>query len=349
MIKIENLYVELGKFSLNDICLTVSEGEYLMILGPTGSGKTVLLEAIVGLNPVTSGIIRLGDKDITAEKPEKRGVSIVYQDHALFPHLSVKENILFSLKIRRKTAIEMEKAQGWIIDLLHIGHLLDRKTQTLSGGERQKVALARALINRPEVLLLDEPLSALDPDTRESMQAELRNLHRTFKNTVIHVTHDFEEAMSLGDRIAVLGEGQIKQVGTPEEIFHQPNSVFVARFTMSRNIFQGKTEYQSDGRAIFHSDGLELSVAGIPIESCYAAIRPEDITIQTKPPDAGKENVFSGIVSGITDKGSTFNISVNLPPEITCMVTRNEFAELRLITGDRVFVWLKPSSIHLFR
>jgi len=236
MIQIKNLCVDLGDFLLRDINLNVVAGEYFVILGPTAAGKTVLLESIAGLYPLKSGEIWLRGKEVTRLSPERRGISIVYQDHALFPHLSVAENITFGLKLHRHPDQELTEVLNWLSHLLEIAHLLDRRPDTLSGGEKQKVALARALSVKPEVLLLDEPLSALDPETREGVQRELRQLHNQLKITTIHVTHDFEEAVALGDRIAVLGDGCIHQTGTPDEIFRRPNSEFVDRFAMARNI-----------------------------------------------------------------------------------------------------------------
>jgi len=204
MIQVKNLCVDLGDFMLSDINLHIKPGEYFVVLGPTGAGKTVLLETIAGLHPIKSGEIRVKGKEVTQLEPEKRNISIVYQDHVLFPHLSVKDNILFGLKIRKHPEQEIQATLDWMTGLLGISHLLHRKPETLSGGERQKVALARALSIKPQVLLLDEPLSALDPETRESVQRELRQLHNQLKVTAIHVTHDFEEAIALGSRIAIL-------------------------------------------------------------------------------------------------------------------------------------------------
>ena len=348
MIKIEALHVEMGDFVLKDISLTIADGEYFIILGPTGAGKTVLLESIAGLNPIKSGRIWLSGRDITDLKPEKRGVSIVYQDHALFPHLSVKDNILFGLKMRKSPARDLAARQDWLVGLLNISHLLKRKPHTLSGGERQKVALARALSIRPEVLLLDEPLSALDPETREALQGELYKLHRVLKNTIIHVTHDFEEAMALGTRVAVIGEGRLRQLGTPDEIFRHPQSPFVARFALTRNVFPGEGT-QVDGKAIFRMSGADIIVESDIKGQCYAAIRPEDVLISSQSFPAGVPNTFSGFVTGITDKGAVINITVNLPPNVICLVTRNQFLRYGIKTGDQVFVSLKPSSIHLFK
>jgi molybdate transport system ATP-binding protein/molybdate/tungstate transport system ATP-binding protein len=349
MIRVENLHVELGGFALRDINLTVGEGEYFIILGPTGAGKTVLLESIAGLNPVKRGKIWLNERDITNQKPKNRGISIVYQDHALFPHLSAKDNILFGLKLRKKTSQEMIAVQEWLVDLLAISHLLNRKPNTLSGGEQQKVALARALSTKPDVLLLDEPLSALDPETREAVQEELRKLHGILNNTIIQVTHDFEEAMALGTHVAVIGQGQIEQVGMPEQIFRQPNSLFVARFAMTRNIFFGEAIRNTDGNNIFRTQGTDLMITTDMEGPCYATIRPEDILISLQAYASGAPNVVSGIITKIIDKGVIIHVTISAPLDITCLVTRNQFVEMGLKTGGKIHVMLKPSSIHLFK
>jgi molybdate/tungstate transport system ATP-binding protein len=348
MIRIDNLHVEMGGFSLKDFNLVIGDREYFIILGPTGAGKTVLLEAIAGLNPIKTGSIWLNEKDITDLKPEKREVSLVYQDHALFPHLSVKENIIFGLKIRKKPLKEIQGTLNWLTELLGISQLLDRKPLTLSGGERQKVALGRALSTKPEILLLDEPLSALDPETREEVQEELGSLHKVLKNTIIHVTHDFEEAMALGTRVAVIGEGRIRQVGTPEQIFRHPESSFIARFALVRNIFAGEVK-NDQGSAFFKTDGMELKVNSSMPGPCYAGIRPEDIQISLQPFVSKTPNVISGKVTGIVDKGATIQITLNLPPVIKSLVTRHQYASMGLKIGDHVYLHLDPSAIHLFK
>jgi ABC-type Fe3+/spermidine/putrescine transport system ATPase subunit len=349
MIKIENLRVELGDFTLQDLNLTIGDREYFIILGPTGAGKTVLLEAIAGLNPVKKGAIWLNGKDITHLKPEKRGVSIVYQDHALFPHLSVRDNILYGLKLRKNLPEDMQATQEWLTRLLGISHLLHRRPATLSGGERQKVALARALSIRPEVLLLDEPLSALDPETRESVQEDLRHLHASLGNTVVHVTHDFEEAMALGTRVAVIGEGKLKQVGPPEEIFRRPDNPFVARFALARNIFSGEVMRGEEGRTVFLTQNIFFSVLTDVRGPGYATIRPEDVAISPQSPSSETANVFSGTISRIVDKGAVIYITVSLPPDIVALVTRNQFAGLRIKAGDRAAVTLNPQLVHVFQ
>ena len=348
MIRVKNLCVDLGDFQLQDINLTVDEGEYFIVLGPTGAGKTVLLESIAGLYPVKSGQIWLRGKEVTSLEPEKRNISIVYQDHALFPHLSAAENILFGLKIHRRPKQELGKVLDWLSHLLGIAHLLDRSPNTLSGGERQKVALARALSTKPEVLLLDEPLSALDPESREGVQKELRQLHNQLRVTTIHVTHDFEEAIALGAHIAVLGEGGIKQVGTPEQIFHQPNSEFVARFAMVRNIFTGEVVERDDGSIVFGTEDTELVVVTDLRGKSHASVRPEDILISPEPLRSSARNSFCGTITHIADRGSTLYLTINLPPDFICLVTRRSFQEMGLAEGQKVYITFKASAVHIF-
>lgn len=348
MIRLKNLCVDLGDFHLRDINLTVEGGEYFIVLGPTGAGKTVLLESIAGLYPVKSGQIWLRGKEVTRLEPEKRKISIVYQDHALFPHLSAAGNILFGLKMQRRPRQELNKVLDWLSDLLGIAHLLDRSPDTLSGGERQKVALARALSTKPEVLLLDEPLSALDPETREGVQQELRHLHNQLKVTTIHVTHDFDEAIALGNHIAVLGEGCIKQVGTPEQVFHQPNSEFVARFAMARNIFTGEVVETEDGSIVFCTEGTELAVVTDLRGKLHASVRPEDILVSPELLLSSARNSFCGTITRIADRGSTFHLTVNLPPDFICLVTRRSFDEMGLAEGQKVYITFKASAVHIF-
>jgi molybdopterin-binding protein len=348
MIELKNLCVDLGEFVLKDITLNIEEGEYFIILGPTGAGKTVLLESIAGLYPVRSGEIWLRGKEVTRVEPEKRRVSIVYQDHVLFPHLSVKDNIIFGLRMNKATTDEQKDRLNWVAELLGISTLLHRRPNTLSGGEKQKVALGRAIVTQPELLLVDEPLSALDPETRESVQQELRQLHRALGITILHVTHDFEEAIALGNRIAVIGEGRLMQVGTPEDIFRHPNSEFVARFAMTRNIFLGKAERKSSGDTVFKVDGAEFIIAANAEGTHHASIRPEDILLSSEPIRSSARNCFPGAITHVVDKGSTLYVTVSIPPELSCLVTRHSFEEMELHEGKKIYVTFKASSIHLF-
>jgi ABC-type sugar transport system ATPase subunit len=348
MIKVRNLWVDLGDFVLQNANLDIPNGEYFVILGPTGAGKTVLLESIAGLYPLKEGRIWLNGNEVTRLEPEKRGISIVYQDQMLFPHLSVRDNITFGLRIRKIKPPEIEQTLSWLAELLEIYHLLNRKPDTLSGGEKQKVALARALSVKPKLLLLDEPLSALDPSGREILQRELRKIHEQYRVTTVHVTHDFEEAIALADRVAVIGDGCIQQIGTPEQIFRQPGSEFVARFAMVRNIFRGEVVGGEKGDALFHVDGTCLFVVTEHRGKCHASLRPEDIIVSHAPFPSSARNSFSGVITAIIDKGSTLLLTVKVPPDFVCLVTRNSFDAMELAVGDMIYLTFKASAVNIF-
>lgn len=348
MIEVKNLSVDLTHFHLRDINLEVRKGEYFIVLGPTGAGKTVLLESIAGLHNIKSGEIWLDGKEITSLSPEKRDISVVYQDYVLYPHLSVRENILFGLKLQKRPKHETKAILDRLAGLLNISHLLERRPDSLSGGESQKVALARALAVKPKVLLLDEPLSALDPQTRENIQHELRQIHGRLNITIIHVTHDFEEAVALGDRIAVMSNGHIVQTGTAEQIFRQPNSQFVARFAMTRNIFAGDVRDGDDECALINVDGIEIAVTTRLRGRLHASIRPEDILISTEPFKSTARNCLRGVISRIDDKGATLLLTVTVPPDFICLVTRRSFEEMELANGKEVYLTFKASAVHVF-
>ncbi|WMJ79736.1 ATP-binding cassette domain-containing protein [Clostridium sp. MB40-C1] len=242
MLKVEHLHKKLGDFQLKDINLQIGKGEYFVILGPTGTGKSIILETLAGLYKPDKGKIYFNKVDLTKEYPENRQIGFVYQDYVLFPHLSVKDNIIFGLKQKKLSKNEIKQKLNEVVSMFKIAHLIDRRPLTLSGGEQQRVAIARALITSPKILLMDEPLSSLDPQTKEEFIYMLKSIHQSRKNTVIHVTHDFNEAIYLADKIAVMNEGTIVQLGTPEEIFKKPNSTFVAKFTGMRSVFDNTIE-----------------------------------------------------------------------------------------------------------
>ncbi len=329
------------------VSLDVDPGEYFIIVGPTGSGKTVLLETIAGLHPPAEGEISVDGRDITRLPPEKRGLGVVFQDQVLFPHLSVRENVAFGLKSTGRRGRDISPAVDEMARLMNIDHLLPRKPAGLSGGERQRVALARALVTRPRVLLLDEPLSALDPEARERMQRELALIHRRLKVTTIHVTHDFEEALSLGDRVAVLNQGQVAQVGTPDDIMRRPNSEFVAGFALSRNLFRGEAVGDGDG-ALVDIGGWRIRADTALRGAVHVSIRPEDIFVSREPMRSTAGESCRGVITDAVDRGPVVHVGVNVPPQLTCLVSRQSCAELGLARGDAVWVTVKTSAVHVF-
>jgi molybdopterin-binding protein len=317
----------------------------------------VLLETIAGLHRPLRGRVLLAGEDVTHAPPERRGVGFVYQDYVLFPHLSVAGNIAFGLRLRGMSRGDIEERVAAISQLLGIEHLLHRRPGTLSGGEAQRVALARALVVEPRLLLLDEPLSALDPETREGLQRELGRIHRELGTTTIHVTHDFEEAVALGDRIAVLREdrvgdsrreGQIVQVGTPEEIFRRPANEFVARFVGVRNIFRGETRPAEDGYKLVSLDGLSIAVVTELEGPAHASIRPEEIVLSREPLLSSARNVFRGRIVAISDRGAIVYVTVRIPPDFVCMITRRSLEEMELREGMGVYIAFKASAVHVF-
>ncbi len=347
-LRIEALAVNLGGFRLQELTLEVAAGEYLVIVGPTGAGKTVLLETLAGLRQPEGGRLYLDGAEITATPPEQRGIGFVYQDYALFPHLTVAENIAFGLRLRRRgcprpTRAEVEQRVTSLAEMLGLERLLDRRPATLSGGEAQRVALARALAVEPRLLLLDEPLSSLDPSTRAALREELARLHRTLGTTTIHVTHDFEEAFTLGDRIAVIHHGRLLQVGSPAEVFRHPRDGTVARFVGMRNIFPGEG---IGGRRFRLRAGPVLLAAEEEAGAGHAAVRPEDILLSRQPPEA--ENRLHGRLVALEDRGAILRLRVEIPPAFEVWMTRRAFERLAPRLGERLWVSFPASAVHLF-
>ena len=242
MLRLEDISLRLGDFRLREISLNVRPGNYLALLGPTGTGKTVLLETIAGIHKPGSGRIYINGRDITCLAPEKRHLGIVYQDYALFPHLTVFQNIAFGLRLKGTSGREIRQAVEKMAGFLEIGHLLKRSPNRLSGGERQRVALARALVIEPYVLLLDEPLSALDRSTRDRIQNELKRIHIELGVTIIHITHDLTEAFFLADQLAVIENGKLLQEGSPEDVCRHPRDRSVAELVGIENLIEATVE-----------------------------------------------------------------------------------------------------------
>jgi putative spermidine/putrescine transport system ATP-binding protein len=243
--------------ALDGVSFHVHEGEFVTLLGPSGSGKTTTLRLVAGFMRPTSGTIYVADRDITSIPPHRRDIGMVFQNYALFPHMTAAENISFSLRMRKVPRADQRRFVDQALSLVQLEGLGDRYPRELSGGQQQRVAFARAVVFRPRLLLMDEPLGALDKKLREAIQLEIKRLHQELGITVVHVTHDQEEALILSDRIAVFRQGRIEQIGTAAELYERPTSVFVADFLGESNVFRGRLEHE-DGQLVVAADGMHF-------------------------------------------------------------------------------------------
>jgi ABC-type Fe3+/spermidine/putrescine transport system ATPase subunit len=347
LLEVRNLSITLGEFKLVDVSLQVEEGEYFIVLGPTGAGKTVLVECVAGIHHHKQGEIYFGGERIDRLKPEERGIGYVPQDYALFPHMTVKDNIAFGLRIRRASPSYIEETVEKLVNLLRIKHLLHRFPATLSGGEKQRVALARALAINPRLLLLDEPLSALDEQTREELCRELRRIHRETKMMILHISHNLEETFSLADRVCILNEGRVMAIGKPDELLNYPPNYFVASFLRTGNIFKGEI-IKENGVMKFKNEHLELLLHKGEEGEAYATIRPEAVLLQKDNPSP--TNTMRGKISYILDQGHFYKVVVDIGgSEVVSMLTRPAIRRSGLKEGEEIFVYLDPSAIHIFK
>jgi len=353
-----------GQLALKDVSLEVQRGEFLTILGPSGCGKTTILRLVAGFESATSGFISINNQDVTGLPPERRNVNTVFQSYALFPHMNVFENVAFGLRMKKRPADEIAREVGEALKLVQLDGFETRMVGRLSGGQQQRVAIARAIINRPLVLLLDEPLSALDYRLRKQMQLDLKHLQRKLGITFVLVTHDQEEAFSMSDRVVVMNNGHIEQIGTPVSVYEDPQNLYVARFVGEINILGAKVVEQSADRARVRAQGLDVFMRTkhqfAPGDSVHILLRPEDLrveTLQDLAEDPELEDSFSknrslvGTVEETIYKGATYDVAVRLDDGVLIMATEffNEDDEtVYFRAGDRVAVsWVEGWEVVL--
>ncbi|WP_109993194.1 ABC transporter ATP-binding protein [Salinisphaera sp. LB1] len=328
--------------ALRGINLKISGGEFFTLLGPSGCGKTTLLRIIAGLENATDGEVEIGGASVTHVPAHKRNVNTVFQSYALFNHLDVRENIGFGLKMRGVSKDEIKRRVAETAEFIKIGELLGRRVDQLSGGQRQRVALARALVNEPDVLLLDEPLSALDAGLRSELQLELSRIQRRLGMTFIFVTHDQQEAMVMSDRVAVLNDGRIQQVGPPQALYEHPENLFVARFMGHQNLFEVRAQDAS---------GLDICcgrLAGDFERGSHVLIRPETMTVLREAEAEPGPNVFPATVKERVYRGHVAEYTLDLGRDTEIVATCNNVGEPMFDVGTRVAVVVQTSGAVTF-
>jgi putative spermidine/putrescine transport system ATP-binding protein len=330
---------------VDQLDLDIARGEFVSLLGPSGSGKTTLLMMLAGFEQPTSGTIALDGRRIDELPPYRRNMGVVFQSYALFPHMSVRDNIAFPLKMRGASKAEMSERVARVLDMVKLGAMAERKPAQLSGGQQQRVALARALVFEPQVVLMDEPLGALDKKLREQMQLDIRDLHRRLGLTIVFVTHDQDEALTMSDRIAVINHGRIEQIGTPGDIYDQPRSPFVAEFIGETNLLRCVVEEQSgDALRVTSESGLRLSAhAGpgrIDRSDVQISIRPEAIRIND--PASAANGLSARIVDAVY-----FGDHIKLVAAVGAqrLVIKSDRAGRTAKVGDEIAISFAPSDV----
>ncbi|HEX7978284.1 MAG TPA: ATP-binding cassette domain-containing protein [Gemmatimonadaceae bacterium] len=347
MIRVDGLGAHAGDFALQDVSFELQQGAWGIVLGPAGAGKTTLLETIAGVRPVDAGSVTLRNVDVTRTPAEQRGVGIVYQHAFLFPHLSVEANVAYGTR-DRAYALEVARRLG-------VGTLMKRAVGNLSGGERQMVAIARALAPEPDILLLDEPFAAVDPRNRTRLRRELRSMQWEQSLTVLHVTHDFGEAGTLGDLAILLEGGRLLQAARPETLFRRPPSAAAAEFLGAENVFAGMTmpiespTADELGVMLFRSGTLTLVGVADSRTATHAVIRGEDVVLSVGPTaPSSARNALEGVVAEVVIHGALARVTVDIGEfPLVATVTAGSVSTLRLLPGSRVVATIKATAVHL--
>jgi molybdate transport system ATP-binding protein len=347
---VERLSLQVGAFALRDVSFSLAPGEIFVILGSSGAGKSLLLETLAGFYRPEHGRIAIAGRDMTDAPPEARRIAFMFQDYALFPHLTVAQNVGFGLRFAPEGA-GAEPVDS-LLDRLGLRHLAARKPARLSGGEKQRVALARALAMQPALFLFDEPLSALDARTRDTLRGELKSFLARAGVPAIYVTHDQMEALALADKMAVMEAGELLQVGTPSEIFNAPASPTVANFVGVETVLDGTVQSVAEGMARIGIAGRTLHAvangalaAGAPVLAC---IRPEDVGLaRSAHPDSSVRNQFPARVAAIEASGPLFKITLDAGFPLVAYVAKQSYLELGLAPGTELVASIKATAVHL--
>jgi spermidine/putrescine transport system ATP-binding protein len=352
MVELRKVSKNFGSFTaLEEVSFDIAEGEFMTFLGPSGCGKTTCLRLISGFEHPSTGEIFIAGKNVTHDPPYRRSVNQVFQTYALFPHLSVYENISFGLRMQKLAAPDVKRRVDRIVEMTSLQEFANRKPAQLSGGQRQRVALARAVVCEPKVLLLDEPLSALDAKLRTQMRSELKQLQKRLGITFIFVTHDQEEALAMSDRIAVMSCGRVEQIGTVNQIYYQPATRFVATFIGETNIVEAEVvEKGADLIRCQIEGGMTLAVrSGTPATSSNVllALRPEKIRLYRSRPEG--QNVFSGRIVVQVFKGAVndLTLAVSGGLELRALIANDGQQELVFQEGEEVFCRIQPEDVNI--
>lgn len=336
---------------LKDFCLDLEQGEFLTMLGPSGCGKTTTLRIIAGLESPTEGRVLLNCTDITDWPPEKRPLNTVFQNYALFPHMNVEQNIAYGLRVRRVSRAEQKKLVAEALELVRLPGYEKRMPKQLSGGQRQRVAIARAVVLKPQLLLLDEPLGALDLKLRQEMQQELKQLHRALGITFVYITHDQEEALNMSTRVALLNNGRIEQIGTPQEVYQCPQSLFAASFIGQSNLLSGVLEQLNGNSAVLNVRGLHLPVT-LPAfrtwregEKAVLCLRPQTLTM--KPVSATDGDSLMGTVLSREYIGGIQHTRIGITDSLILNAATQPVEGEELTEGQRVQIWWNPEKAPL--
>ena len=352
-VELSDLTKTFGDFeAVRSINADIAPGEFFSLLGPSGCGKTTTLRMIAGFERPTSGRIRLDDRDMADVPPHKRNVNTVFQNYALFPHLGVFENVAFGLRFSKPSKDEIQRRVKDALALVQLEKFADRRPHQLSGGQQQRVALARALVLNPSVLLLDEPLGALDAKLRKSLQIELKTLQERVGITFIYVTHDQEEALTMSDRLAVMSDGSIEQVGSPQEVYDEPSSLYVADFLGVSNTMPGLAMgINGDGGCQVRLGDFELLAGRGDLDArgkVVVVVRPE--RVQLEAPSATTSNSVPGVIERVVYVGAISQVIVRLPFEQSLQVmVPNQGGDEQLLAGDRVSVLIPPEALRVLR